>query len=172
MSGLHATSPHRPYLSALTKVTMYAVTTPLHVGPDDFSPVDPAGMPAFHPAGHPVGAPSPRPGLRPSLLSWAANALAWVGFVVATVLLLLAFGRALAGEPADAYGVAALAVFGVAVLATIGACVGLAVSWIARTRAGELRRAGPVADLVALSSVTVFTVLTACYPLVFVVMAW
>ncbi|WP_238422084.1 hypothetical protein [Gordonia sp. 'Campus'] len=151
---------------------MYAITAPHHAGPDGFSPVHPDGMPAIDPAGFPVGAPSPRPGLRPSLVSWAANTVAWVGFVVATVLLVIAFARALAGEPADAYGVAALAVFGVAVLATIGACVGLAVSWIARIKEGELRRPGPVADLVVLSSVTLFTVLTACYPLVFVVMAW
>lgn len=124
-----------------------------------FSPVDPPTVPA-------------RPGLRASLVSWAANTVAWVAFVTAGVFFLLALGHAMADEPADGYGVAALIAFRVAVLATIAACAALAVSFTQRIRHGALRRAGTIADVIVLSSVTAFTALTALYPLVFVLTAW
>ncbi|MFE0751919.1 hypothetical protein [Gordonia sp. NPDC058843] len=127
-----------------------------------FTPIDPV----IRPAG------PDRPGLRASLVSWAANAVAWVAFVTTVVFFLLALGHAMAGEPADGYGVAALIAFGVAVLATIAACAALAVSFTQRIRHGALRRAGTIADAIVLSSVTAFTVLTALYPLAFVLAAW
>ncbi|MGW9267563.1 hypothetical protein [Gordonia terrae] len=127
-----------------------------------FSPVDPV-IPPAGPA---------RPGLSASLTSWAANAIAWVAFITAGVLFLLALGHAMAGEPADAYGVAALVAFGVGVVAAVAACAALAISVTQRIRHGALRRAGIIADAIVLSSVTAFTALTALYPLVFVLGAW
>lgn len=130
--------------------------------PAGFVPVDPVVPPA----------PPGRPGLRASLTSWAANTIGWVAFATAAVLFLLALGHAMAGEPADGYGVAALVAFGVGVLATIVACAGLVVSFVQRVRHGAFRRPGVIADAIVLSSVTAFSVLTALYPLAFVLAAW
>ncbi|KSU59763.1 hypothetical protein AS181_06115 [Gordonia sp. SGD-V-85] len=130
--------------------------------PAGFVPVDPIVPPA-RPG---------RPGLRASLTSWAANTIGWVAFATAAVLFLLALGHAMAGEPADGYGVAALVAFGVGVLATIAACAGLVVSFVQRVRHGAFRRPGVIADAIVLSSVTAFSVLTALYPLAFVLAAW
>lgn len=130
--------------------------------PAGFVPVDPIVPPA-RPG---------RPGLRASLTSWAANTIGWVAFATAAVLFLLALGHAMAGEPADGYGVAALVAFGVGVLMTIVACAGLVVSFVQRVRHGAFRRPGVIADAIVLSSVTAFSVLTALYPLAFALAAW
>lgn len=148
-----------------------AVLTPVGLRPaHDLAGFTPAGFVPVDPVVPP--APTGRPGLRASLTSWAANTIGWVAFATAAVLFLLALGHAMAGEPADGYGVAALVAFGVGVLMTIVACAGLVVSFVQRVRHGAFRRPGVIADAIVLSSVTAFSVLTALYPLAFALAAW
>ncbi|WP_244176239.1 hypothetical protein [Gordonia lacunae] len=166
-----------PTVAAPTEVIMYNTPNPqataVFVPADLVPPPRVHDLAAFSPVDPVIPSAGPdRPGLRASLSSWTANAIAWVAFVTAGVLFLLALGHAMAGEPADAYGVAALIAFGVGVVAAIAACAGLAISFTQRIRHGALRRAGTVADAIVLSSVTAFTALTALYPLVFVLTAW
>ena len=145
-----------------------AVLAPVRLRPaHDLAGFVPAGFVPVEPIARPG-----RPGLRASLTSWAANTIGWVAFATAAVLFLLALGHAMAGEPADGYGVAALVAFGVGVLATIAACAGLVVSFVQRVRHGAFRRPGVIADAIVLSSVTAFSVLTTLYPLAFVLAAW
>jgi len=144
---------------------MHATMNPHHtpVAPpanpiaDDFVPVPPTGPRA-----------RTRPGLRASLLAWASNTVAWVGFLAAMVLIVISFGRALSGQDANAYAYASLGFYLVAVLATAGAGVGLTVSFLARARADEVNRVGPVVDLVLLLLVTAVSAMTAVFPFVFV----
>ncbi|MBD0861995.1 hypothetical protein IA539_12335 [Gordonia sp. zg691] len=124
---------------------------------DDFVPVPPTGPGA-----------RTRPGLRASLLAWASNAVAWVGFLAAMVLIVISFGRALSDQDASAYAYASLGVYLVAVLATAGAGAGLTVSFLARVRADDVNRVAPVVDLILLLLVTTFSAMTAVFPFVFV----
>ncbi|MDH3010314.1 hypothetical protein [Gordonia alkanivorans] len=128
-------------------------------------PPNPAFPDDFIPVGAPTGT---RPGLRASLLAWAGNLVAVVAFVAAGLLIIVAFGRALAEQGAAGYAWTAVGVYVVGVLATLGSTVGLTVSFCRRLADDELRRPGPIVDLVALVIVTANNVFAAIFPFVFI----
>ena len=80
------------------------------------------------------------------------------------VLLVIAFSRTLADQDSDGYFLAGLGLWLVGSVAAVCAVVLLVTSFVARLRAGELRRAAPVVDLVFLAVVTAASVLTAAFP--------
>ncbi|WP_279106711.1 hypothetical protein [Gordonia paraffinivorans] len=140
---------------------------PEPVFPDEFVPVDLRGTPlrsAAYVYPMPPLTVGRTPGLRESLLAWASNAVAWASLVGSAVLLVIAFSRTLADQDSDGYFLAGLGLWLVGSVAAVCAVVLLVTSFVARLRAGELRRAAPVVDLVFLAVVTAASVLTAAFP--------
>ncbi|MHC3001894.1 hypothetical protein [Gordonia sp. GN26] len=130
--------------------------------PDDFVPVDPVvyGPARAVPAGR-------TPGLRESVIAWVSNGLAWVSLFACGVLFFVAILEALGENDADGWVVAAIVVYVVGVVATVGAAVGLIASFVRRLGAGELSRPGPIADLVMLTVVTLISAAGCASPLLF-----
>lgn len=151
------------------KATMYATMNPVpahpdHRFPDDFVSVDPVVY------GPPAGTAIPArrtPGLRESVTAWVANSVAWVSLFASAVLFFVAILEALGENDADGWVFAAMVLYAVGVVATVGAVVGLIVSFVRRLGADELHRAGPIVDLVLLTIVTLISVAGCASPLLF-----
>ncbi|MDJ0006165.1 hypothetical protein [Gordonia alkanivorans] len=147
---------------------MYATMNPVSGHPDpgfpdDFVPVDPLVYGPADPA-LPAGR---TPGMRKSVTAWVSNGLAWVSLFTSAVLFFVAILEALGENDADGWVFAAMVLYVVGVVATVGAVVGLLVSFVRRLGADELHRAGPIVDLVLLSIVTLISVAGSASPLLF-----
>ncbi len=147
---------------------MYATMNPVSGHPDpgfpdDFVPVDPLVYGPADPA-LPAGR---TPGMRESVTAWVSNGLAWVSLFTSAVLFFVAILEALGENDADGWVFAAMVLYVVGVVATVGAVVGLVVSFVRRLGADELHRAGPIVDLVLLSIVTLISVAGSASPLLF-----
>ncbi len=147
---------------------MYATMNPVSGHPtpgfpDDFVPVDPLVYGPADPA-LPAGR---TPGMRESVTAWVSNGLAWVSLFTSAVLFFVAILEALGENDADGWVFAAMVLYVVGVVATVGAVVGLVVSFVRRLGADKLHRAGPIVDLVLLSIVTLISVAGSASPLLF-----
>ena len=131
--------------------------------PDDFVPVDPV---VYGPARTAIPA-GRTPGLRESVIAWVSNGLAWVSLFACGVLFFVAILEALGENDADGWVVAAIVMYVVGVVATIGAAAGLIASFVRRLGADELHRPGPIADLVMLTVVTLISAAGCASPLLF-----